>query len=264
MRKTALSIAAILVAGPWLLAEPPGAPAADQEPTEDKIVALDPPDKGFYAKTLDYAGIPIKAHCDVSDEALIEAKKRLAMMLANLPHLRRKLSAAGSELHIIGRNQVTSDLPEFRELKGKPFDGQQTVDERTRGLGGLLASCGEENLLRLPEDRYLGRDICVHEFAHNISDNGMDDAVRQRFYRQQKNSLEKGLWVGSYAGGDPDEFFPELTMWYFGTHGDMHMKGVIPAIGRNGLKRYDPDAYALIDEFYQGKLQSEKAPPGDK
>jgi hypothetical protein len=116
-----------------------------------RIQAIEPSERDFYAKLLDYDGIPIKAPKQVSDEALFQARARLAMMLEKLPAVRRKLKAAGAELHIIGKNQVTSDLPEHRHLKGKPFDGKLTVDERTRGLGGLLTSCGEENLLRLRE-----------------------------------------------------------------------------------------------------------------
>ena len=41
---------------------------------EEKIAAIDPPEKGFFSKLLDYDGIPIKAHKDVSDEALFAAK----------------------------------------------------------------------------------------------------------------------------------------------------------------------------------------------
>jgi hypothetical protein len=185
------------------LASPANRPAGEIRP-------LNPPEGGFYSKVLDYDGIPIKAHKDVSDEALYEAKARLSMMLDKLPTVRANLRSAGAELHIIGRNQVTSDLPEHRHLKGKPFDGRQTVDERTRGLGGLLTSCGEENLLRLERDRYRGRDICVHEFAHGIYENGIPDSLRQKFREQHKRSLAHGLWVDSYAGSNADEFFAEL------------------------------------------------------
>jgi hypothetical protein len=52
-----------------------------------------------------------------------------------------------------------------------------------------------------------------------------------------------------------DEFFAELTMWYFGTHGDLSMTGPKPANGREGLKRYDPEAFALIDDFYSGRIE---------
>lgn len=229
------------------------------------IVALDPPEEGFFSKKLDFHGVPIKAHAVVADEAMYEANRRLELLLANLPEVISNLAAAGAELHIIGRNQVTTDLPEWRQDKGKPiyeptYNGQ-TRDERTRGMGGRLTSCGEENLLRLETDRYRGRDICLHEFAHTIRSYGVQPEVRAKIDAQYARSLERGLWKGSYAGSNPDEFFAELTMWYFGTHGDLNMEGMKPGDGPAGLKKYDPEAYELIDDFYAGRLPIEKVTP---
>ena len=221
---------------------------------QGKILTLDPPQHGFYAKKLDYEGIPIKASREVADEALRAARGRLEMLMKNLPSVRHNLRKAGAELHIIGKNQVTSDLPEFRHLKGKPFEGRLTVDERTRGLGGLMTSCGEENLLHLEGDRYSDRDICLHEFSHNIYSHGVDGAFRKRWAAQRRQSLDRGLWVGSYAGSNDDEFFAELTMWYFGTRGDHGMKGPKPRDGPEGLRTYDPDAFRLMDDFYSGRI----------
>lgn len=228
--------------------------AAAPVPNSDEVKSIDPPEEGFYSKVLTFEGIPIKAHKDVADACVIEAKRRLAMMMAKLPNVRWNLAHAGAQLHIIGKDQVTSDLPEYRYLKGKPFDGKLTVDERTRGLGGLITSCGEENLLKLDNDRYKGRDICVHEFAHNIYREGVGETIRAQFRAQMKDALAKGLWVGAYAATNQDEFFAELTMWYFGTHGDLHMTGAKPADGRDGFRKYDPDTFALMDRFYSGKI----------
>jgi hypothetical protein len=222
--------------------------------TGDRIRLIDPPEKGFYAKALNYDGIPIKASSVVEDNALFIARERLRRQLKNLPEVRYNLRMAGAELHIIGKDQVTSDLPEHRHLKGKPFDGNLTVDQRTRGLGGLLTSCGEENLLELPNDRYRGRDICTHEFAHNIQGSGLSEEVRKRIREQYRRSLDKGLWKGAYAATNEGEFFAELTMWYFGTHGDLHMTGEKPENGTEGLKKYDPEAYALLDDLYSGRI----------
>ena len=91
-----------------------------------------------------------------------------------------------------------------------------TRDQRTRGMGGRLTSCGEENLLKLEKDRYRGRDICLHEFSHNLRNQGIPREVRARLDAQYERSLAKGLWQKSYAGSNADEFFAELTMWYFG------------------------------------------------
>jgi hypothetical protein len=50
-------------------------------------------------------------------------------------------------------------------------------------------------------------------------------------------------------------------MWYFGTHGDLHMTGPKPENGPEGLKKYDPEAYALFDDFYSGRIAIEKVEP---
>ena len=229
-----------------------------------KITLIDPPEEGFFSKRLDYHGIPIKAHKVVSDEALYEAWNRLEKMLSKQPMVLSNLVAAGAELHIIGRDQVTTDLPEFRHDKGVklPEYNGLTRDERTRGMGGLKASCGEENLLRLEKDRYRGRDICIHEFCHGIFDCGINAAARQKFLDQFKRSKEKGLWVGSYAAsGYGGEFLSELAMWYWETRGDLNMKGSKPENGREGLKKYDPEAFALLDDFFSGRMEITKAEP---
>lgn len=240
-----------------LLASLPGAIASTESAPPPVIMEVDPPEHGFFSKRIDYKGIPIKAHKDVADQALLAAHERLAMMLCKLPLACEKIRAAGVALHIIGRNQFTTDLPEWRHDKGKRINeyGGLTRDERTRGMGGLLTSCGEENLLKLEDDRYRGRDICVHEFAHAIFFYGTLPAIRPKVEAQLQRSLAKGLWVDSYAGSNVDEFFAELTMWYFGTHGDMGMKGEKPADGRDGLKAYDPEAFALFEEFYTGAIE---------
>jgi alpha-glucosidase len=230
------------------------------------IRSIDPPEKSFYTKLLDFHGVPIKAPAEVVDTAMFAAYERLSMLLSNQPTVISNLVAAGAELHIIGRNQVTSDLPEHRALKGKPLAEYRglTVDQRTRGLGGLLTSCGEENLLKLEEDRYRGRDICIHEFAHSIRNHGMPREDRSCFDAQYHRSLEHGLWQKSYAGSNPDEFFAELTMWYFGTHGDRHMIGPKPEDGPEGLKKYDPEAFSLLDDFYSGRMKVSAVPAAER
>ena len=232
-----------------------------------KIEVIDPPEKDFFSKRLDFHGIPIRAHKVVVDEALYAAYDRLALLFRNLltkqPMALSNLVAAGAALHIIGRDQVTTDLPEWRHDKGKPLEEYRglTRDQRTRGMGGLLTSCGEENLLKLEKDRYRGRDICLHEFAHNLLDNGCPREIKTRFAEQRTRSLEKGLWQKSYAGSNVDEFFAELTMWYFGTRGDLSMTGPKPAPGPEGLKAYDPEAFALMEDFYSGRIDIGKREP---
>src|SRR5580704_11026402 len=141
------------------------------------ITKIEPPENGFFTKQLSFHGILIKAPAVVVDEAMYSAYDRMAIETAHIPNVVSNLAGAGAELHIIGRNQVTTDLPEWRMDKHVPlyeptYNGN-TRDRRTRGMGGLITSCGEENLLNLPSDRYFGNNICMHEFAHNIEGTGM-------------------------------------------------------------------------------------------
>lgn len=204
---------------------------------------VDPPEHGFYAKRIEYAGIAIKSHRSVDDRALLAARDKVERMLRALPVVRQNLAAAGTELHIIGASQSTSDLPEHRHLKGRPFEGNLTIDERTRGVGGLLGSCGEENLLALTPDRYAGLDICTHEFAHAIYMIGMDTPTRALFAARYAAIRASGLWRGQFAETNVDEFFAEVSMRYFGS-----------PPGAQWLAGHDPETYTLVDRFYRGLL----------
>jgi alpha-glucosidase len=212
--------------------------------------------EAFYAKAIDYHGIPIRASAEVSDEALREAWGRLYLMLHQIPDATETLRHAGAELHVIGRHQGTSDLPENREWKGRLYEGTRTLDERTRGRGGLAASCGEENLLQLSDDRYQGRDICVHEFAHTLLAFGLSQEIRDRVKTQYEASRAKGLWADCYASKNYSEFFAELSMWYFGTFGDKGKLEPRPGRGPRWLRQYDPAAFDLLDQIYTGALAS--------
>lgn len=244
---------ALLVAGRVQAAEE--ARAVPVAPGKLAVRRIDPPESGFYSKRLDYQGIPIKGHEVVSDEAFFEAWRRLDHLLANQPGVVANLKLSGAELHIIGRDQVTSDLPEYRHMKGRPFGGPgETVDTRTRGFGGIHASCGEENLLKLREDRYRGGDIMSHEFAHTILNYGLSQDLREKVIAQYRRSLEQGLWRPGYASSNYNEYFAELTMWYVGTRGCLGgMRPPYPGPGPEGLKKYDPEGFALLDEIYSGR-----------
>jgi hypothetical protein len=210
---------------------------------------------------MDCDGILIKAPAVVSDAAINEAGRRISRLLEHLPIVRRNLAAVGAEHHIIGKDQQTSDLPEWRQMKGKlHWDGSMSFDQRTRGMGGIVSSSGEENLLKLPTDRYKDhRDICSHEFSHGILGSGVSPEIVRKFEEQRQRSTAKGLWK-SYAGSNTHEFFAELTMWYFGTRGDFGSIQPKPEAGRAWFRKYDPEAYALFDDFYSGRI----AVPGAK
>jgi arabinogalactan endo-1,4-beta-galactosidase len=230
---------------------------------EPKVIPTEPPEFGFFSKRVIYEGIPIKAHKDVDDKALLEAHRRITRMLENLPVVVENLVDIGAEMQIIGKDQVTSDLPSQRHWKGRPYEsyGKQfaSIDERTRGVGDLAASCGEENLLKLPSDRFKEhRDICTHEFAHTMLNYGFSANVREMVQEQFKKSMEKGLWKTAYASTNFNEFLAELSMWYFGSRGDYGKIKPTPEEGQDWLRRYDPDAFDLFHRIYSGQVKVER------
>lgn len=226
-------------------------------PTISDIKQITPPEQGFFSKVLDCHGIPIKCHSVVSDEAMVEAARRIWSQIGNQPGILHNLVQAGAQLHIIGKDQVTSDLPYFRHKRGIICDVErnQDIDQRTRGMGGLNASCGEENLLRLEDDRYIGRDICRHEFAHTILDYGVDKATFEMVVSRYHEALEEGLWETCYSASHYHEYWAELTMWYYDWRGDLGKKEPYPQPGAEWFKSYDPKGYELIDKIYTGKWQ---------
>jgi hypothetical protein len=227
---------------------------------EPAITILDPPESDFFSKEIICKGIPIKAHRDVSDAALREASRRLGRMLEHIPVIVENLVNIGAEMHIIGKHQVTSDLPSLRHYKGKAYESYgktfESIDARTRGVGGLPASCAEENLLKLPSDRYRDhRDICTHEFAHTLLGYGLSPDVRAIVHQQFEKSMAAGLWKTTYASTNDDEFFAELSMWYFGSRGGYGQLKPKPTIGRSWLRQYDPGAFAVLDGIYSGRTK---------
>lgn len=233
-----------------------------QSQAQETVTKIGPPVFGFYSKALDCGGIMIRSSAEVDDKALEVAAQKINMMLADIPNARHNLTQWGAELHIIGKDQQTSDLPEFRGQKGVKLDDNGTttdIDARTRGMGGIYTSCGEENLLNLPGDRYAGgSDICIHEFAHNIMNYGLDDGLKKKIKEQYQRATGKGLWKDAYAAVNEGEYWAELSMWYFGAHGEFLKGTQKPAPGPAALAAYDPEGYTLLKAIYGGQLKTDK------
>ena len=236
--------------------------------TDVPVRPIDPPERDFYARRLDYRGLPIKGAAVVADAAFYEAWRRLDRLLRDNPVVLQNLLAARSEVHIIGRDQGQTDLPEFRSQKGVPLkeNPKITLDERARGMGGRDCSCGEENLLNLPGDRYRGRDILSHEFTHTIHAYGVSANVRERITATYRAAREKKLWETPdgkpvYAGTNENEYLAELALWYVGGRGDWP-RGMPPMRpGPDFLREYDPEGYKLVDDLFSGRADVRPRPP---
>jgi alpha-glucosidase len=117
----------------------------------------------FYKKSIDVQGMPAVASAEVADAALQRTQNIVTHMLAGRPDVAAAMITNGMYLIIIGKDQVYTDMPEYRNHPNPAYQ-----NERVRGTGGKPTSFGEENLLCLPIDRYDDESIGVHEFCHTI------------------------------------------------------------------------------------------------
>jgi hypothetical protein len=197
----------------------------------------------FYKKYLDVKGLPVAASGEVADEALQRTHFLVTHLLAGRPDVLEAMVKNGTRLIIIGKDQVYTDMPEYRNRPNPEY-----LNERVRGTGGLdVTSFGEENLLNLPLDRYDDESIAVHEFCHTIDAalGKIDPTWRTRLGRTYRDAVGKGLWKNTYAGSNQAEYWAELCQSYFDcnrvnnwNHG--------PVGTREQLRQYDPDGYDLV------------------
>lgn len=213
----------------------------------------------FYSKMVDAKGIPVISSKQVSNMALNTAAGILEAMLSKKEVL-KALTDRKSYVMIIGANEQTCDMPEYADICSSP-DSIAYWNKRARGFGDdngtnrPTASCGEENLLCLPGDRYEGENILVHEFAHIIH-----TASLAKLYPDFNANLQmlmdkasaKGLWKNTYALTNKEEYFAECVQSFFncnrwaspanGVHGEINR--------REKLKNYDPEMYAFLLRFF--------------
>ena len=126
----------------------------------------------FYQKYIETEGLYVTSSGKVSDEALLKACDIISLMLAKRPDVKAHMVKKGCHVMVIGKDEETCDLPEFAHICNCE-DSIKYWNWRARGFGGapedeFSSSCGEENLLALPQDKYVGENILIHEFAHLI------------------------------------------------------------------------------------------------
>jgi hypothetical protein len=201
----------------------------------------------FYRKHLDLKGLHIAASGEVSDAALERTYYIVGHMLAGRPDILRAMATNGTRLIIIGKDQLYTDMPEYRQAENPAY-----LNERVRGTGGFrVTSFGEENLLNLLIDRYDDESISVHEFCHTIDSaiGSFDPTWRSRLRKTFRDALDKGLWKYAYAGSNPAEYWAEISQAYFDCSRIDNWNHAAIA-SREQLKVYDPEGYELVKSTF--------------
>ena len=257
--------------------DPSGASASDRITVEINLTArsnkCDPSDVPdslrdapysldfFYQKYCDVDGIPVLGSTMVRERAMVEAVDRAANMMSKLdPSVLQAMTDSNTRIAIMAESEVTTDIPEHSDLN-TTFP-ETDWDTRARGLGATNArpasSAGEENLLCLSTDRYLGEDIFVHEFAHTIHIMGMnniDSSFETELARIYNAAMAAGLWADTYAATNFTEYFAEGVQSYYnvnqspqaGIHNDIDT--------RSELKSYDVELYDFIENYLSSEYQ---------
>jgi hypothetical protein len=229
-------------------------------------VRFDPPDPdgvpAFYTRRESAGGYPIVGSARVNPYALKEAAYLIDLMLAKRPDIRKAMIASGSRMCILGRDEFTTDQPEWKWLARTPEPGFAGIairdfrDARARGMGGSevdpFCSCGEENLLDYPGDPYSAECILIHEFAHNIHLRGManvDPTFDGRVRNAYRAAMDAGLWRGKYASVNHHEYFAEgVQSWFDNNRENDHDHNHVNT--RAELVDYDPRLAALCREVF--------------
>lgn len=213
----------------------------------------------FYQKYIETEGLYVTSSGKVSDEALLKACDIISLMLAKRPDVKAHMVKKGCHVMVIGKDEETCDLPEFAHICNCE-DSIKYWNWRARGFGGapedeFSSSCGEENLLALPQDKYVGENILIHEFVHlihTVGIVGVEPDFNERLEALRQNAIRKGLWEKTYAVSNKEEYFAECVQSFFNCN-----RYAEPANGvhnwvnrRTKLKTYDPDMYRLLQEYF--------------
>ena len=231
--------------------EEPNSPAVSQPP-ESFFQSVREKDRDlarkFYKKYVDVNGVPVVASGEVANEALQRTHYLVTHLLAGRPDILQAMAKHGTRLIIIGKDQVYTDMPEYRNHPNPAYQ-----NERVRGTGGLdITSFGEENLLNLPLDRYDDESIAVHEFCHTIDSalGRIDPAWRERLRQTYRSAITKGLWKNAYTASNAAEYWAEICQSYFDCNRINNWNHA--AIGtREQLKLYDPEGYSLVKTTFK-------------
>ena len=202
----------------------------------------------FYKKYLDVKGLPVAASAEVADEALERTSFLVSHLLAGRPDVLEAMIKNGTRLIIIGKDQVYTDMPEYRNSRNPEYQ-----NERVRGTGGFrITSFGEENLLNLPIDRYDDESIAVHEFCHTIDAalRRVDPSWRKRLGQTYQHAVSEGLWKNAYAGSNQAEYWAEICQSYFDCNRSNNWNHG-PIATREQLKLHDPEGYDLVRTTFQ-------------
>lgn len=229
----------------------------------------------FYKKYADAFGIPVVSSDKTPNSAVLFARDIINFMLLKRPDIRAVLVQRKARVLVMAESEMETDLPERRNWKkptltdprltpgerenyDKPggigsMSDREYWNKRARGMGGIVTSCAEENLLGYPGTRYYGENILVHEFSHmmmqglRMADSALFNEIRPAY----EAAKAKGMYKGQYAINTVAEYWAEGTQWWFWSNYEFY-DGDTRVQSPEDLKTYDPTLYHILERMYAG------------
>ena len=201
---------------------------------------LDP----FYEQWINVGGLPIIASAKVNPYAVKEAAWIISKMLGHRPDVLRSMAESRIRFTIVAHNELPSEVPDIGNHRPYPFYSD------VRQIGAYCTACEtvygpEENILYPGEfKRY---SILIHEMAHGLHRAGLnqiDPTFDERLKTAYNAAMQKGLWRGTYASTDPDEYWAEGVMAWFYARPSTGIKSP------DELRTYDRALANLIMEVF--------------
>ena len=166
-------------------------PITDAQATEYKL------EPTFYKKGILVQEILIATSKEVSDFTLLEAAYQFDMVMKTLkPEVASRIRARKVLCVLVGKNELTSDMPQFKsELTGPELDFYNwrqrgfltTLDERPTVL------FAEEDVMEYEGGMQI-ESILIHEFGHVIDGAGFDENQQRQLVESFDQAKAKGLW----------------------------------------------------------------------
>lgn len=189
---------------------------------------------------------------EVDDKALDIACSIITNMLKTCqPSVLKNLN--NSRVEIIGKNEVMSILMDYAAFRNEKTTDGRSYDNDTRGIGGTLTfrvtSCGEENLLHLPTDKYSSENILVHEFSHYIMNALISqDLVNKINVAFVKAKINTSFNQSEYNLINALEYWAEGSQAWFNASKRTNVNNGINS--RALLLLRDPDLFKIMQEVY--------------
>ncbi len=187
-------ISALFIASPLL--------AHEVKPLSAELAKEYDLDQEFYGKTTMVQDILIATSKKVTDVTHLEAAYLFDRMMKDLkPAIAQRIRDAKVLCLLVGHDELTSDLPQFKSEKtGKELD---FYNWRQRGF---LTKVKERYVVLFAEEdvmEYVGgmqiESILIHEFGHVIHGAGFDDELKKRWTATFEAAKAKGLWKDGRA-----------------------------------------------------------------